>query len=175
MAIDFGQRLPWTMIMTKLSIESITTDEIKETPVWRFASMTRSDETELIPVRKLPCKNLDGRLVGSQVTLADGSTVWSFLGNIDTSNPKLTEHFLTISIERNGKWFHLARYHDFDFTDRSPVKLAAFLGKDVDSVFPIRYDIQPFAEGEPDALTGIIEKEPQERLTRAQIIAMAVP
>jgi hypothetical protein len=101
--------------------------------------------------------------------------VWSFLGNIDTSNPRLTEHFLTISIEFNGKWFHLARYHDYDFADRSPAKLATFLGKEVDSVFPISYDIRSFAEGEPYALTGTIEKEPQERLTRAEIIAMAVP
>jgi hypothetical protein len=161
--------------MTKPSIESITTDEIRQTPVWRFASKPRSDETELIPVQKLPCKNLNGRLVGTQVTLADGALVWSFLGNIDTSNPRLTEHFLTISIEFNGKWFHLARYHDYDFADRSPAKLATFLGKEVDSVFPISYDIRSFAEGEPYALTGTIEKEPQERLTRAEIIAMAVP
>lgn len=175
MAIDVEQRLPRTMTMTKPSIECITTEEIRETPVWRFASKPRSDETELIPVRKFPCKNLNGRLVGTQVTLADGSFVWSFLGNIDTSNPRLTEHFITISIESNGKWFHLARYHDFDFAERSPVCLAAFLGKDVDSVFPIKYDIRSFAEGESDALTGLIEKEPHERLTRAEIIAMAVP
>jgi hypothetical protein len=32
-----------------------------------------------------------------------------------------------------------------------------------------------FAEGETAALMGIIEKEPHERLTRAEIIAMAVP
>jgi hypothetical protein len=161
--------------MTKPSIESITINEIRETPVWRFASKPRSDETELIPVRKLPCKNLNGRLVGTQVTLADGSLVWSFLGNIDTSNPRLTEHFLTISIESNGKWFHLARYHDFDFAARNPAALAEFLEKDIDSVFPIRYDIQAYAEGDRDTLTGTIEKEPQERLTRAEIIAMAVP
>ena len=163
------------MTMTKPSIESITTDEIRETPLWRFVSKPRSDETELVPVQKRRCKNLNGCLVGTQVALADGSLVWSFLGNIDTSNPRLTEHFLTISIEFNGKWFHLARYHDFDFADRSPAKLAAFLGKDIDSVFPIRYDIQAFAEGETAALTGIIDKEPHERLTRAEIMAMAVP
>lgn len=161
--------------MTRSRIECITTDEIRVTPVWRFASKTRSDETELTPVRKLPCKNLNGRLVGTQVTLADGSLAWCFLGNIDTSNPKLTVHFITVSIESNGKWFHLARYHDFDFTDRSPSRLATFLSKDIDSVFPIRYDIRSLAEGEPDALAGLIEKEPRERFTRAEIIAMAVP
>jgi hypothetical protein len=161
--------------MTKPSIECITIDEIRETPVWRFASNPLRDETELIPVRKLPCKNLNGRLVGAQVILADGSMVWCFLGNIDTSNPQLTEHFLTISVEFKGEWFHLARYHDFDFADRSPAKLAAFLGKEIDAVFPIQYDIQGIAEGEIDSLVGSIEKEPKVRLTRSEIIALAVP
>ena len=161
--------------MTKQSIEYITTGEIRDTPVWRYASKTRSDETELVPVRKLPCKNLNGRLVGTQVLLADGSLLWSFRGNIDTSNPGLTKHFITISIEKNGKWFHLARYHDYGFADRSPAHLAAFLGKDIDAVFPIRYDIQSLSEGEPAALKGTFEKEPKVRLTRAEIIAMAVP
>jgi hypothetical protein len=39
----------------------------------------------------------------------------------------------------------------------------------------IRYDIQSLSEGEPAALKGIFEKEPKVRLTRAEIIAMAVP
>lgn len=161
--------------MAKTSIEAITTGEIQETPVWQFASKPRSTEILLTPVRNLPCKHLGGRLVGTQVTLADGSLAWCFLGNVDTSNPKMTEHFVTLSIESNGKWFHLARYHDFDFAERSPALLAAFLGKHIDSVFPIRYDIRSFAEGEVDALTGSIRKEPIERLTRAEIIRMAVP
>ncbi|MBX3423832.1 MAG: hypothetical protein KF752_19930 [Pirellulaceae bacterium] len=161
--------------MRKSSIESISSVEMRENPIWRFANRPRSNETELTPVKKLPCKDLKGRLVAAQVTLADGTTVWSFLGNIDTTNARLTEHFITISVENNGKWFHLARYHDFDYEDRSPARLAAFLERDVESVFPIHYDIRAFVLGESDALKGTIELEPQERLTRAEIIAMAVP
>ena len=29
----------------------------------------------------------------------------------------MTEHFLTLSIERNGHWFMLARYHDPDYDE----------------------------------------------------------
>jgi hypothetical protein len=163
------------MSIIKPSIESITTDEIQEIPVWRFASKPRSNETELIPVRKLPCKNSNGYLFGTQATLADGSSVWCFIGNVDSSNPRLTEHFITISVESNSAWFHLARYHDFDFAERSPFKLAEFLGKDIDSVFPIKYDIRSLVASDSNVLVGEIKKEPTERLTRSEIVALAVP
>ena len=100
---------------------------------------------------------------------------WALIGNIDSRNKRLNQHFVTISIERDGRWFHLARYHDHDYGSRGPEELARFLGRRVDEVFPIAYDVRAFAIGDADALTGVIAKDPLERLTRAQIIALAVP
>jgi len=47
----------------------------------------------------------------------------------------LTEHFLTLSIESGGKWFHLARYHDFNRAEHGPEALAHCLGLRVDGAF----------------------------------------
>ena len=78
-------------------------------------------------------------------------------------------------MERGGKWFTLSRYHDFDYSQSGPEALSNFLRMDVDQVFPISYDLRPFAKGDAGALVGKIAKEPREKLTRSQIIAMAVP
>ena len=107
--------------------------------------------------------------------LASGRRVWALIGNVDPTNPRLTEHFVTISVEHNGRWFTLSRYHDFDYADNGPEALSRFLGYPIDDVFPIAYDIQEYAEGDAAALCGQIRKDPRERLSRAEIIAMAVP
>ena len=120
------------------------------------------------PVEKLPVENLDDHLVGAQVRLANGLLVWASVGNFDVANPRATEQFLTLSIERNGEWFHLARYHDVGFERHSPEALARFLGLHVDDVFPIAVDVRRYVRGDPKALTAIVLKEPRERLTREE-------
>ena len=119
--------------------------------------------------------NLTGKVVGTQVTLANGQHAWALIGNIDATNARLTEHFLTLSIERGGCWFTLARYHDFGYTENGPDALAHFLVLPVDAVFPISYDVRQYAKGDAATLSGQIRKEPRERLSRAEIIAKAVP
>lgn len=97
------------------------------------------------------------------------------IGNVDPVNPRRTEHLLTLSVEHGGRWFTLARYHDFDFAEHGFEVLAEFLGLAVDEVFPIAYDIRQWVKGDAGALQGRILKEPRERLSRSGIIAMAVP
>jgi len=62
------------------------------------------------------------------------------------------------SIEHAGKWFDLAR----------------FLGLAVDEIFPISFDLRPYVEGDPAVLQGSVLREPRERLSRDEIIAMAL-
>lgn len=162
--------------MNAKPLENITVDEIQENPVWRFRSQRGHDDALLVPVKRIPCSDLTGKIVGTQVKLANGSLIWAFLGNIDPSNPRLTEHFVTISVHSGGKWFHLARYHDYDYDDRGPRQLAEFLGLNEDEVFPISYDVKGFVRTtDCEALAGTIEREPKTRLSRAEIIALAVP
>ncbi len=157
-------------------IERLTVADLNAFPVWEYVNDdVRHGETAVRPIKKMPVEALTGRFVGDRVRLANGAEVRALIGNVDPSNPRLTQHFLTLSVFRNGHWFTMARYHDFDCNERGPQVLAAFLGLNVDEVFPISYDMSRFYVGEPAALVGTIEKELREKLTRAQIIGLAVP
>jgi hypothetical protein len=163
------------MIENVKPIESLRVLDIQFHPVWEYADGEGGDETYVRPVGPLPATNLTGKIVGTQVTLANGRYVWALIGNVDASSARLTEHFVTLSVLHGDRWFTLARYHDFDYAERGPEALANFLALSVDEVFPIAYDIQQYATGEIAALKGQILKEPRERLTRSEIITMAVP
>lgn len=163
------------MIEDVKPVDSLRAEDLRAFPVWQYTGREGADETYVRPVKRIPVNSLTGKVVGTRVWLANGEYVWALIGNVDAKNPRLTEHFLTISVERDGKWFGLARYHDFDFTERGPDALARFLGLPVDTVFPLTYDITKVAKGEAAALQGQILKEPRERLSRSEIIAMAVP
>jgi hypothetical protein len=152
--------------------ESLTVIDFKAHPVWAFLNDDEIGETMVKPVEKLPVESLDNRVIGAQVRLANGSRVWGSFGNFDVTNPRATQHFLDLSIERGGKWFYLARYHDVDFAARGPAALARFLGLDVDDVFPITVDVRRYVRGDPNALTAIVLKEPQEKLTEAELHAL---
>lgn len=156
-------------------VTALSAADLAARPVWKYSREDDEGEPMVRPVARLPVSTLAGKLVGTKVRLGDGTEVWALIGNIDTHNGRLNEHFVTVSIERDGRWFHLARYHDYDYLERGPEQLAAFLSTRVDAVFPIAYDVRPYALGDAAALAGVITKEPAERLTRAQIVALAVP
>ena len=157
------------MIENIKPVESLTVADLQAHPVWEWLNDDEIGDTMMQPVEELPVESLDNRLVGTQIRLANGSQVWALIGNFDVSNPRSTQHFLTLSIEHDGKRFHLARYHDVDFAARSPEALARFLGLRVDDVFPISVDVRRYVRGDPKALTPIVLKEPQERLTREEL------
>ena len=161
------------MTSQKRSIEALTPGDLEAFPVWQYVNADRGDDMAVRPVKRIPVKNLTGRIVGTQVQLSNGARAWALIGNINSSNPKLTQHFLTLSIFRDGCWFAMARYHDLDVDARGPHALAAFLGLRIDEVFPISYDISQFSLGDQNALVGRVEKNPKERLTRAQIMSMS--
>jgi len=163
------------MTQNERSAESLGVADLEATPVWQFLNDESIGEMAVCPVKRLPAAHLNGRLVGTRVQLANGARVWALIGNIDVSNPRLSEHFVTLSLERAGQWFHLARYHDPEYAERGPEALARFLGLPLDDVFPISYDVRQYANGQEAALVGKVLKEPRERLTRAEIIALAVP
>src|SRR6266404_9699308 len=107
------------MIENIKSVESLTVADLQAHPVWEWLNDDEIGDTMMQPVEELPVESLDNRLVGTQIRLANGSQVWALIGNFDVSNPRSTQHFLTLSIEHDGKRFHLARYHDVDFAARS--------------------------------------------------------
>ena len=154
-------------------VDQLRLSDLKRNPVWEY--WAGGNDTKVRPVTEMPVSSLSGRIVGTEVLLANGTRVWALIGNVDVDNPRLTRHTITLSIERDGRWFHLARYHDFDFDCRGPEALARFLSFDVDAVFPISYDLRRYVKADPAAVVGEISKHPSERLSRAEIVAMAVP
>ena len=156
-------------------VELLEIDDLEKFPVWMFVNDDLKGETLVKSVKRTPTKSLTGKVIGLKVTLADSTTAWTIIGNVDVNNPILTKHFLSISFCDNLKWFHLSRYHDFDYKKNGPIALAKFLSKGVDEIFPISYDLRPYAVGNEKALVGQIPKEPEVKFSRAEIIALAVP
>jgi hypothetical protein len=156
------------MIENIKPVESLTVADFQAHPVWEWLNNDEIGETMVEPVGKLPVESLDNRLIGVQVRLANGSRVWASFGNFDVTNPRATQHILTLSIERSGKWFHLARYFDSGLQAEGPEVLARFLGLHVDDVFPIFVDVRRYVRGDSNALTPIVLKEPEEKLTREE-------
>ena len=141
-------------------------------PIWEFFS--DACDRLVRPVKRLPVASLSGRIVGTEVLLNNRTSKWVVLSNMDLDCAKQTQHFLTVWIEQNAKWFELARYFDLDFDRRGPQQLADFLGLSVSQVFPILYDISSIAIGDKTVTKGRISAEPIERLTRAELIRLSI-
>jgi hypothetical protein len=164
------------MTQTPRPIESLSVEDTKANPVWEFVDDEEGrDESWVRPAENPPFKDLNRRVAAAIVQFANGSSAWALIGNIDTCNPRYTEHFLTLSIEREGSWFNLARYFDHDYQKRGPAALATFLQSQVDDIFPIRFDLRHCAIGDAASLIGSVQEEPKERLTRGELLKMAVP
>jgi len=162
--------------MKKLPVDKLSISDFADFPVWRFVASDSPDETYVMPMRSVPVRSLTGRIVGLPVRLANGNAIMGIIGNVELENPELTEHFLTFTALRaDGKRFHLARYHDHDVSKCGPEKLAAFLEQPLESVFPINYDLSGLVLSSSSALRGSILAVPRKRLTRSEIIALAVP
>ena len=155
-------------------ILSVRVSDLEKNSVWQFVN-DAPDETVVRPIQRVPVSNLTCKIIGSRVRLANGNCPWALIGNLDAENATMNEHFVTLSIERNGRWFNLARYFDVDYRTRGPAALARFLALAVNEVFPISYDVSEHVRGKPAACAGTVLKTPRVRLTRAEIIAMAVP
>lgn len=156
-------------------VESLRPTDLLTQPVWEFVSDDDPDETYVRPVAKRPINSLGNRIVGTEVNLANGSLVWALLGNIDINDVRQTRHFLTVSVFLRDQWFHLARYHELDHDKRGPEQLAEALELSLDQVFPIRYDIGKWVSGSGvDAIRGSVHAVPIERLSRAELLKLAV-
>lgn len=165
---------PRTQRSPRKAVTRLRPSDFKARPIWRFVHDDEPDETYVIPMNVRQVTQPSGRIIGSEVTLADGSRLWAMFGSVDRENPEATEQFITLSLFVEGRWFHLARYFDFDVKERGPKALAAVLKRPLAEVFPIHYDLRPFVRNAPPWLMGTIRASPRRRLTRSEIIALAV-
>lgn len=142
--------------------------------VWRFANREKSSDFLILPEKGVPLDDLSGKIIGTQVELACGRIVWALLGNIDIRHPEWLEHYLTYSLFHGDRWFSVARYHDADYHKNGPNGLARSLGRTVSEIYPIEYDISWSCKTPSPCLTGKILPEPKRKLSREQLIKMAV-
>jgi hypothetical protein len=156
-----------------MHFESLTIADCEAHPVWELSN-DDEDEMSVLPVDPTPVTSLMNRFVATRVRLANGRSVWACVWNVVVGDPHATEHFIHLSVERDGAWFPLARYFDGGYEDYGPTGLARFLGLPVDEVFPIEYDLRPFVLGESPALYGTIPKTPRERLDSNERIRLAI-
>jgi hypothetical protein len=155
--------------------DELTENELLVRPVWKFINDDEIGELAVQPVRALPAKNLDGKVVGCPVTFSNGSTHFAMLGNVDSMSPPITREFLTISILKSCKWIHLSRYFDPDYKSNGPDAFAKNIGSGRKDIFPISYDLRRYSKGAFQSLVGEISENPKKRLSQKERIALAVP
>ncbi len=117
-------------------------------PVWEFAPEDQGiDECSMIPVIDLPVDNLDQRCIGTQVRLADSSTVWVVFFDLWPSTLEGTvksQKFRFFSGEKFCDW----PKDEFQPETANSSALAKFLGRAVDDVFPFTYDVSDLVNGD---------------------------
>lgn len=156
----------------RVEVSKITPEHFERHPVWTFQG-SGNEDTTVRPMEGVPVAELGSSLVGATVTFSGGKQVFAMFGNVLPRNPRGTKHLMTVSFSLpSGKWFHLARYHDPTRKIFGPEMLAVAFKLPVDRIFPIAYDLTPFVVGDPQALKGTIVAEPDERLTRAEALAL---
>lgn len=156
-------------------VSALSVADFEVSPVWQFAGSDDDGEPLVRPVKRIPVATTSGKIVGTRVTLGNGDTAWAIIDNIDICNALAAEHFLSLSIERAGAWFHLARYFDVDYLTRGPSALARFLGLTVAEVFPVSYDLRPYVKSGAAILVGAVQETPKERLSEAELMTLAIP
>ena len=160
--------------MQSKAAESLQQRDFQEHPVWQFVNNDGAGETMVRPIKKLPIKTLDSKLIAADFRLANGQRIFGYLSNV-SQNPKLNEYFLTISVFLDRKTFHLARYFDAEYDKDGPSAIADFFQLPLHDIFPIEYDLTPHCIGENEILKGIYPIEPKNKLSLRELTMLAVP
>lgn len=95
----------------KKEVDALREKDVRRYPVWEFVEDDPTSDTLVTPVSEpLPLKHLDGRLVCTEVILADGHRVPAIMSNIRPRHAVITRHFVTLTVLVGGKHYHLSRY-----------------------------------------------------------------
>lgn len=159
----------------RIRLAALTKSLLRAERVWEFCGNNWKGKRLVRPVKELPIADAANCLLGCELTLADGTKVYGHITNLSLTSSEENQHFLTLSVFAGGEAVRLARYHDADFAERGPGALARKLGKREDEVFPISFDMSEIAVGAPGCVRGRILKEPQQKLSREQLLGRRAP
>jgi len=156
------------------SLSELSVADFEQFPVWEhvYDEEEYPDETWGIPVTELPVDTLEGRIIGVQIELNNAEQHWAGIGNIDLQDERRTEHLLSISVEKDGVFFPLARYFDVDYDTCGPRQLAESLRLPINAVFPISYDFSHLVRNARISTKREVPQEPAEKLTWEQILEL---
>lgn len=157
----------------KKSLPTLTVEDIRVIPLWRFTN-SANDDLEIEPVLEAKDVDLSGLIFGTQVRFSDGTVVWALLQNVRRAGKAFNDHFLTLTVNHAGEWFPLARYHDINQEKYGPLALARFVGKPLDHIFPISFDLRSLLGEDSKHLVGVVHEEPAEKLTRDKLIDLSL-
>ena len=156
-------------------VAQIVESDFPSRPLWTYVNDDELGETLVQSVDQWPVETLDGHLVLDLVTLCCGEKVLTVLSNVNVLSATRNSHFLGLSFIKDAKRFHLARYHDFGQETWGPKSLAKFLGKGLDDIFPIEYDLRRFVlSGDQSALCNQYVLDTQHKLSRKDLIALSL-
>lgn len=156
--------------MIKL-VQDLEEADYRAFPVWEFCALDDrlDDEMSVRPVEVVPVDDLDGRFIGCKFMLKDGSSVFGVISNIDPFDALFTSHYVTISIFVNEKLVHLSRYHDVDSEHNTAEVFSKSLGKSVEQVFPILYDISDYLIGQTECVRNYVSLKHPKQLSREEL------
>ena len=156
-------------------LNEITATELLTAPAWSYTP-SKDGRVWLKPVGSKRLRTFNNRMVTCQFHTPSGEAIWGLVEGIHPDLPLFSKHWRKAYLLRSdGKWFELARYHDYNWSTKGPERCAYFFRSTVHAMFPLRFDISHLSATASSSLVGVFESDPKDRLPRAEIIALAVP
>jgi hypothetical protein len=138
------------------NLDDITVADFEAHPVWEMTLEYEGDdgldETACFPVEVLPVAQLADRIIGCQVVLANGSTVWARVYAECGDDERIEA--LRFAFEHNGRWKNLVPPRRIGSESHDPRALAAFLDLPIAAVFPISYDLRQYWQESESVTVG---------------------
>lgn len=157
-------------------LEDVTPEDIELCWLWSFVP-SKDGRLWLKPVKINKTDKFFDRLAGCKVIFADGTSCTAFIAGIDLEVPQFSKHNRELHLWIEGRgWFQLAQYFDSAELKAScgDEVLCELLGKRLDEVFPIAFDLRNRAKSDSPCLSGRFEHNPPWGITRQEVMELLV-
>ena len=164
------------MKTNSIPLDELSPNELGHIWLWEYVP-SKDGRLWVKPIKTNKTKKFSGRIAGCEVTLADGTGNSAFIEGIDIETPEFSRHNreLILWIPKLG-WFRLAQYFDSNEIKaiRGDEVLCDALGKSLDEVFPISFDLRDRSSIDSHCLTGTFEHNPSWGLSGAEVMQILV-
>jgi hypothetical protein len=160
-------------------LREIKPKDLEEYWLWRSVPAKSDGELRVRPVKvEKTTKGFSaGSLAATKVKCADGSQYWALIEGIHPDKPEFSKHNRELRLFVDGfGWFQLAQYFDSDEYRHKHGEnvLCTLLGKTIEDVFPISFDLSDKSDSGSPCLVGTFEINPAWGLAREEIMNLLV-